>query len=126
MRVIRKEDVEEPFLAAKGEIIYEMVGRQPAVAEAAKHGLVHVVVPPGKYSPAHYHHETEETYYILSGEARFILDAEERRLGPGDTVLILPPQVHQIFNASDVTDLEFLTVSAPPFSLDDYHLTDGS
>lgn len=112
MRVVKKSDIDEPFRAPLGEVIYEMIGRPAEIGGTIKHSFVHVVIPRGKSSPRHYHKVSEETYYVLSGRGRIVVDGVERSLEPGDACLIMPGEVHQIFVESD-EDLEFITVSAP-------------
>jgi mannose-6-phosphate isomerase-like protein (cupin superfamily) len=75
------------------------------------------VIPPGRASLKHYHPAAEESYSILSGSARMEMDGENAQLGPGDSVVIVPPQVHQIFNAGE-DDLVMLVVCAPAWTPD--------
>ena len=90
MRTVRKEDVTKPFLAPRGEIIYEMIGRPQEIGGTTKHSFVHVVIPPNKSSSAHYHIVSEETYYVLKGRARMIVNGQEFALSPGQACLIMP------------------------------------
>lgn len=108
---IRKDQITHPFVAPHGEIVYELLGRA-AAHKASLHSLAHILLPPGKASLRHHHLVSEESYYILKGQARMCVDGQEYTLGPGEACLILPPQVHQIFNIAD-EDLEFLAVCAP-------------
>lgn len=119
MRVITKEEIDQPFLAPLGELIYELIGSTPETGGAAKHSLAHVVVPQGKLSPRHYHKVFEETYYLLKGQARMQIDGQEFTLSPGQSCLILPGEVHQVFNDRP-EDLEFLVICAPPWTPDDF------
>jgi mannose-6-phosphate isomerase-like protein (cupin superfamily) len=120
MRIARKNQIREPFRAPLGEEIYEMIGRPEELGGTVSHSLVHVVVPPGSSSPAHYHKDSEETYYILKGEALLTIDKEDHRVRPGDACLIMPGEVHQIVPLGDES-LEFLAVSAPAWvSTDTY------
>ncbi len=48
MRIIRKEDINTPFLAPKGERIYEMIGSLEEIGGTTKHSLAYVVIPPKK------------------------------------------------------------------------------
>lgn len=118
MRVTTKDEVGQPLLAPLGEVIYELVGSSPHMGGTTKHSLAHVVVPPGKLSPRHYHKVSEETYYILSGQARLVIDETEFTLSPGQSCLIMPGEVHQVFNDAP-DDLAFLVVCAPPWTADD-------
>lgn len=118
MRIITKEEINNPFLAEMGEKIYEMIGHPAEIGGTTHHSFVHVVIPAGKSSPAHYHNVSEETYYILNGEARMIINGQEFTLVPKQACLIMPGEVHQIFNDKQV-DLEFITVSAPAWTPND-------
>lgn len=118
MRIIRKEDVKNPVKNPLGEIIYEMIGAPKELGGTKKHSFVLVTIPPGKSSARHYHAVSEETYYVLQGKARMVIDDKEFQLKPGCACLIEPPERHQICNIGD-NDLEFITVSAPPWTPDD-------
>lgn len=115
MRIVRKEDIAEPFHGPFGEVIYEMIGRPEPLGGTTEHSFVHVVVPPAKCSPAHFHRRSEETYYVLSGEGRIAVDDDSGVLRPGDACLIMPGEVHQIHNDQGVP-LEFIAVSAPAWT----------
>jgi mannose-6-phosphate isomerase-like protein (cupin superfamily) len=104
-----------PVTSEHGEIIYELFGSSAGGSQA--HSLARIVIPPGKASLKHYHPAAEESYSILSGSARMDMDGESARLGPGDSVVVVPPQVHQIFNVGD-DDLVMLVVCAPAWTPD--------
>lgn len=112
MLITRKDKVGKPFENPTGERIYEMIGRSEHLGGAIKHSFGHVVIPPGCSSRPHYHPEAEETYYILKGRAKMIINDVEHFLWPGDAVFIRPPEKHQIFIMGD-EDLEFIVVCAP-------------
>lgn len=118
MRIVRKEDINNPVKNPKGEIIYEMIGRPQEIGGTKNHSFVHVVIPAGKQSSAHYHKISEETYYVLHGAARMTVDGNDFRLLPGQACLIKPLEKHKIVNDGE-DDLEFLTVSAPAWVPDD-------
>lgn len=119
MLVNTKEKIKEPFLAPLGEFIYELIGRRPEVGETVHHSLAHVVVPVGKASPKHYHKIAEESYHVLKGQARMIIDGNEFTLSSGETLLIKPGAIHQLFNDGPEV-LELLAVSAPAWILEDF------
>ena len=124
MRIVRKEDIAKPFFAPLGERIYELIGSPLELGRTVHHSLVHVVLPPGKSSPAHYHKVSEETYYVLSGRAHMIINGSKFELLPRQACLIMPGETHQIFNDQDV-DLEFLAVSAPAWTPKDSYERKG-
>jgi mannose-6-phosphate isomerase-like protein (cupin superfamily) len=123
MRVITKNEVKEPFRAPLGEVVYELIGTSTETGSAKLHSLAHVIIPPGKLSPAHYHKISEETYCMLKGQARVVIDGQEFTLSPGQSLLILPGEVHQIFNGHR-EDVEFLVVCAPPWTPNDFFVVD--
>ena len=112
MKIARKDFVSEPFVNKTGERVYEMIGRPDALGGASAHSLGHVVIPPGCSSRPHYHPVAEETYYILAGCAKMVVDGNEYILSHGDAILIMPPEKHQIFSIGSI-DLEFIVVCAP-------------
>lgn len=119
MKLIRKENIGKPFHGEFGELIHEMIGRSKELGGSNKHSLAHVIVPPGKKSPAHYHKNSEETYYGLAGKGIMQIDGYRFFLEPGLAVLIMPGEIHQIYNALEDANLEFLTISAPAWTSDD-------
>ena len=117
MRLTRKEQIDKPFCSPTGERVYEMLGAPEHIGGANYHSFSHVVIPAGRSSRLHYHPIAEETYYILSGEGRMLVDDKELKLLPGDALLIHTLEKHQIFNDSDL-DLEFIAVCAPAWTPD--------
>jgi mannose-6-phosphate isomerase-like protein (cupin superfamily) len=118
VRIVRKEDIAEPFRAPLGELIFEMIGRPEATGGTINHSLAHVVIRPGSSSPAHYHQASEETYYVLKGGAQVVIDDSEFTLHPGQACLIMPGESHQVFNHEEI-DLELLAICAPAWTADD-------
>lgn len=48
------------------------------------HGFVeHTSMPPGFATPYHVHHREDESFYVIEGEAAFILDGAWKRVGAG-------------------------------------------
>ena len=76
-----------------GEVVYELIGQ--AAGGSQRQSLAQIVLPPGKASRKHYHPVAEESYYILSGSAEIELDGQRAALGPGDSIILPAPQVHQ-------------------------------
>lgn len=112
MKITRKDQVAQPFISPTGEQVFEMIGCSADLGGANAHSFAHVVIPSGNSSQNHYHPVAEETYYILAGQGRMVVDGEEHILNVGDAILIMPPEKHQIFPVG-ANDLEFLVVCAP-------------
>src|SRR5215211_6341129 len=113
MRIVSRQEIDKPFRGELGEEIYELIGRPDNIGATTKHSVAHVVLQPSKRSPAHRHHESEETYYILSGRGVMQVNSSRFDVHPGVAVLINPGEVHQIWNDDTVKDLEFLAISGP-------------
>ena len=124
MHIARKDKVKKPRENPTGERIYEMIGRGKELGGATKHSFAYVVIPPNCSSQLHYHPEDEETYYILKGEARLIINDKEHHVCPGDAIFINPPERHQIFTEG-TEDLEFMVVCAPAWQLTNSVFLDG-
>jgi mannose-6-phosphate isomerase-like protein (cupin superfamily) len=101
-----------PLTSNTGEILSELIGRPAENGGTSQQSLAYVVIPPHKSSPAHYHKVMEETYYILRGEARMIINDKEYTLQAGQACLIQFQENHQIFNEYE-NNLEFLAICTP-------------
>ncbi len=101
-------------MTPSGEHVYEMIGRPMQLGGSTKQSLGYVVIPPNCSSRPHYHPNAEETYYILKGKGRIIINGAEHNVLSGDAILISPPEKHQIFCAGN-DNLEFIVVCAPPW-----------
>jgi quercetin dioxygenase-like cupin family protein len=68
-----------------------------------------VVLEPGQAPPLHQHDDTEQIFYVLSGQGRLTIDskAETVAVQPGDVVRIPPGTLHSIecFGRSPLTYL---------------------
>lgn len=70
-------------------------------------------MPPGTAEVTHYHRQSRQFFYILSGEATFYLDGSEVRVRARQGVHIPAGVPHRIANLSQET-LEFIVISQPP------------
>jgi quercetin dioxygenase-like cupin family protein len=57
-----------------------------------------IEVQPGASTP-HHAHPYEHEAYVLSGRGRLLDDGHEHALEVGDTVLVMPDEMHQFVNA---------------------------
>jgi len=69
--------------------------------------------------------EAQEVYYILSGKGQAEVGEEAWLVGPGDAVSI-PPLVRQRIINTGVTDLVFLCVCTPRFTVEGYKEVGGA
>ncbi len=52
--------------------------------------------PAGPWTVPHVHEHGREAFYVLDGQFTFLVDTEDRELGPGDFLSIAPGTVHMI------------------------------
>lgn len=74
--------------------------------------VVEFVVPPGGYTPPHYHERTDEVSYLLEGELGVWLAEEEFVVGAGSFV-VRPKRVPHAFWNKGRTAARFLDMYAP-------------
>jgi mannose-6-phosphate isomerase-like protein (cupin superfamily) len=58
--------------------------------------------PHGSPPPAHLHPDQDESFEVLEGEMRALVDGEELRLAAGAEIDIRRGQVHQMWNPAEV------------------------
>ena len=111
---IRKRETQQPFTTKDGSTIISLL--DSANAPVKNQSLAEARVPTGCSTQRHYHMESEEFYYVLSGSGRMEIDGEVEIVSPGDAVLIPAGAWHQI---SADGELVFLCCCAPPYRHED-------
>lgn len=111
-KIFSKNNVLKPFVNSTGEKVYELTGADKERGLAKNHSVAYVEIPPKCSSRLHYHPIAEETYFIIKGTGRIVMDGKEFEIKPNDTVLISPEVKHQIF-AGEYETLEFVVSCAP-------------
>lgn len=101
MKIVRRGQNQQPFEIPTG-------ARDESIA--VSYG--HVVIPSGRSSRPHYNSVAVETYFILSGRARMVVNEQSYDLQPCDFALIMPLERVQIFALGE-SDLEFLEACYP-------------
>ena len=91
---------------------YEYYRRKFVPFGVAKNALVSVYeIPPKKVAyPYHYHHNNEETFYIISGEGILRTPNGERKVSAGD-LLFFPTGAegaHKLTNSSETENLVYI------------------
>ena len=81
---------------------------------SSKISFAKLIIEPGERSRRHFHKETEEIYYILSGQGRVEIGNETFDIGPGHAIFLPINVSHQIFNTGD-RKLVFVCADAPVF-----------
>ena len=91
---------------------YEYFRRKFIPFGGAKNSLVSVYeIPPHKSAyPYHFHHNNEETFYILSGEGVLRTPDGERKVSAGEFLFFPtgPAGAHKLTNSSDTENLVYI------------------
>ncbi|MDF1523559.1 MAG: cupin domain-containing protein [Trueperaceae bacterium] len=85
-------------------------------AEATASESFITVMEPGEAPPLHVHHDTEQVFFVLSGQGRLITGTDEQDQGPivpGDLVRIPPGTWHKVPCVGD-EPLRYLVVDVFP------------
>jgi len=84
---------------------------------AGGYALLEWLAPPGAASPPlHVHHRTDEGFYVLSGEYRFLVDGETIDGSAGAHVLVRSGSAHTFWNAGDVPARCLIILTPPDFA----------
>lgn len=111
---IRNREEQEPFTTKDGSTITSLL--DSANAPVKNQSLAEARLPTGRSTQRHYHKESEEFYYVISGRGRMEIDGEVETVGPGDAVLIPAGAWHEI---TAEEELVFLCCCAPPYRHED-------
>lgn len=114
--IVRNIAEAEAFITKDGSEIRELLGIP--TAPVRNQSLAEATLRPGQSTDRHYHRVAEEIYYIVEGTAAMDVDGSERRVGPGDAILIPPGAWHTI-RADDDTTVRLLCCCAPAYTHDD-------
>ena len=80
-------------------------------ADATTSEVFVVIIEPGKSPPMHVHDDTEQVFYVISGQGELAIQSCEARfpVGPGDVVRI-PPSTHHLIKCTGVEPLKYIAV----------------
>ena len=113
MSEIKHNKIEELPISHKCEHEgYEYFRRKFIPFGGAKNTLVSVYeIPPGKSAyPYHFHHNNEETFYIISGEGLLRTPEGERNVSAGELIFFPTGEqgAHKLTNCSDTENLVYI------------------
>ncbi len=101
-----------------GSEIRPLVDRTTSSVERCS--LAEEVLPPGGEVGRHHHLETEEIYYILSGQGQMTVGTEARGVAAGDAVFIPCGCAHTLANTG-AEPMTILLVCGPAHNFADHH-----
>ena len=74
--------------------------------------IIHEKMPANTSEVKHYHQQSQQFFFVLSGIATLLVDGKEIILHEQEGVEVAPLVPHQMFNNSD-EEIEFLVISQP-------------
>jgi quercetin dioxygenase-like cupin family protein len=89
--------------------LYE-VERRARYAERPGFRITELQIAPHQQVPWHYHHNVQDTFYVLEGRLRLFLrdPKEEVRLAPGETYSVRAGRPHLVTNGGDTSATFFV------------------
>ena len=113
MNPIKQSKIEDLPVSHKAEHEgYEYFRRRFVPFGQAKNTLVSVYeIPPGKSAyPYHFHHNNEETFYIISGEGVLKTPEGERKVSAGELIFFPTGEqgAHKLTNCSETEKLVYI------------------
>ncbi len=120
MDVINRNSV-VAFTTKDGSTIREILA--PRNSGAERQSLAEATLLPDQQTAAHSHPNTEEFYYILTGQGTMAIEVDRRRVLVGDAICIPAGQRHQIRNTG-TAPLVFLCMCVPAYTDADTQMCD--
>ena len=120
MNIINRDNV-KPFITKDSSEIREILAPRNSIIQ--RQSLAEARLLPGLSTEEHYHPQTEEIYYILTGSGRMVIDGESRDVKKHDGIAIPPGARHKITNTG-TDDLIFLCCCVPAYEDDDTVVTE--
>ncbi len=81
-------------------------------------------MPSGTSEQLHFHKKANQVFYILEGEATFMIEGKIIKIQTGEGLEIKAGQKHQIINETNDA-LEFILFSNPSTKGDRYHIDEN-
>lgn len=109
------------FRTKDGSEIRELLAHRNSAIR--NQSLAEARIEPGAATQEHFHHVTEEIYYITGGQGRMRIESETREVKVGDAIAIPPGLRHKIWNTGSET-LRLLCCCAPAYEHEDTVITE--
>jgi len=119
---IKNERQTSAFKAADGAIVYELFNPDNSAIKIMS--VASGFLEAGKKARLHRHEESDEIYYVLSGQGQVQLGEKIFDVRPGDAICVPVNMVHGLINTSQEKPLKVLAVESPAYSDDDIFFLD--
>jgi mannose-6-phosphate isomerase-like protein (cupin superfamily) len=117
MRIVKRNEA-SVINTPHGSEIRPLIDR--TTSEIEQCSLAEETLPPGAAVGRHHHIETEEIYYILSGNGQMTVGDNVENVRAGDAVYIPKGHLHTLQNTG-AAPMTILLVCGPAYSIQDHH-----
>ncbi len=111
-----------PIIAQDGAILHELL--PPLERLSLNMGLAFGLLSPRKKATPHYHEKSEEVYYVVYGQGKLSLGDSTYNIRKGSVIYVPTKTIHGLENTATDKELEVLCLSSPPYTDEDFLLTD--
>jgi mannose-6-phosphate isomerase-like protein (cupin superfamily) len=112
----------DPYVTLDGSLIRELI--RPEAQGSRKLSVAEATLAPGQITQRHRHRQSEEVYYVLSGEGIVEIAARKTEVQAGD-VLLIPAGAEHCATNTGPQPLRLLCACSPPYEHQDTELTEG-
>ena len=113
MKIVRSSDVE--IIPASHEdldspgVLKKVILQKADLIDGRIQMINWAFLPVGRCFRAHYHEDMQETFILIKGKARILVDNEQAELCEGDAVVVPIGSVHSMKNVGK-KDVEYIVV----------------
>jgi len=119
MKVTSQYKSVQAYQTRDGSEIRELV--HPQQHHNTNQSFAEAIVQSGETTHLHFHQNSEEIYYITTGQGEMTLGEESFEIVSGDSIIIKPGTAHCIKNIGS-KPLHIFCLCAPAYSHDDTYL----
>jgi mannose-6-phosphate isomerase-like protein (cupin superfamily) len=112
MKIINSVDNVKFKTFPGGDQFSVLVGRHESTGASEFHTIAIVKLPPNIHSDEHFHKEREESYYVIKGSGRAVIDGQIFKINQGSLIYTKPFERHKFINDGN-EEFIYLIITAP-------------
>jgi mannose-6-phosphate isomerase-like protein (cupin superfamily) len=107
----------EPFVAKDGALIFELFrGNDLNIKNM---GIASGYLKPKQKAFPHFHHLSEEIYFVVSGSGKVRIGGAVNEIEKGEAAYIPAGAIHALENTSQTEEMKILAICSPPYQDED-------